>query len=168
MDHTIQTPASKDKTPFNFSSLMSTTNIHIAVEVIIGCIFFVYFNRKINNQKSMYDARIEALETQLKEVEEILKMLLQQKDIPPPPRSKREPRPQAQPQAQPQAPANLAMNFFQEFMQSSVIEPPERATNLPSIVEINEPVDVKPDEVPISRDQLDRELSEELGELVPK
>lgn len=69
---------------------------------------------------------------------------------------------------------NIAMDFFQEFMAGPAVEQinlqsnprprPKINNDLSSIVEVDE----EEDDEPVSREQLDKELSQELGELESK
>lgn len=167
--------AGKETTPkaaFAISSYFTPTTIHIAAEVIIACAFFVYFQKKINKQKAEYDQRIEALETRMEElVSGSQKQFIAPKPQVQPQPPSQAPKPQSQapkPQVQPPPQANIAMSFFQDFMKGSgagSLFDGQKPPPLSTIEEVVEDSDGGDDVKPISSEQLDKELSEELGEL---
>ena len=168
MDETKETKETKSS--FNVSKYMTSTTIHIAIEVILACVIFAYLNRKINNQKTEYENRITSLEEQVKDLATIVSELSTPENYQPPV-SKKAPSPTAA--AAPMMP-NIAMDFFQEFMAGPAVEQinlqsnprprPKINNDLSSIVEVEE----EEDDEPVSREQLDKELSQELGELESK
>ena len=167
MDETKETKETKSS--FNVSKYMTSTTIHIAIEVILACVIFAYLNRKINNQKTEYEKRITSLEEQVKNLATIVAELSTPENYKPPV-SKKAPSPMAA--AAPMMP-NIAMDFFQEFMAGPAVEQinlqskprPKINNDLSSIVEVEEEEE---DDEPVSREQLDKELSQELGELESK
>ena len=163
----------KNTPKFNLSSYLTPTTIHIAVEVILACIFFVYFNRKINNQKTEYETRIATLESEVKKMNELLTSLLTNGEEHQQVKSTKLKETVIAPKefSKPIVaevfvqPPNMAMNFFQEFMQGSGVDQllnPQttKPEQLSSITELEE-------EEPVSREQLDKELTEELNDLNP-
>lgn len=166
MDETKETKETKSL--FNVSKYMTSTTIHIAIEVILACVIFAYLNRKINNQKTEYEKRITSLEEQVKALATIVEELSTPEYFKPPV-SKKAPSPMAA--AAPMMP-NIAMDFFQEFMAGPAVDQinpqskirPKINNDLSSIVEVED----EEEEEPVSREQLDKELSQELGELERK
>lgn len=82
MDETKETKETKSS--FNVSKYMTSTTIHIAIEVILACVIFAYLNRKINNQKTEYEKRITSLEEQVKNLATIVSELSTPENYQPP------------------------------------------------------------------------------------
>jgi hypothetical protein len=164
--------------PFTIYRYLTSTTIHIAIEVIIACAFFAYFQRKMNKQREQYDARILVIENQVKSligiVDELVGAGMQKQFTAPEP--KRAPEPKITPEVRhvpepKREPPTMGMNFLQDFMKGSLgamFDAPK-----PPLSTIEEVIDESDGEdetakKPISREQLDKELSEELGELAVK
>ena len=164
------------KPAFNISSYFTSTTIHIAIEVVIACALFAYFNRKINKQRDEYEQRIAALETNFTELSATFNELISvgvekkfggtQTHSSPPVSKTPEPKPKTSPPSTPSMPINFFKDLIAGSMGCSVLD----AIKQPQMSTIEE-VDDESDEVdevakkPVSREQLDKELSEELGEL---
>ena len=163
------------KPAFNISSYFTSTTIHIAIEVVIACAFFAYFHRKINKQRDQYEARIAALETNFNalasSVNDLISVGVEKKfdgtqtpvlKIPAPETKQTK-----------TSPPSMPLNFFQDLIAGSMgcsmldaIKQPQMST-IEEVAdesdEVDEPIEVA--KKPVSREQLDKELSEELGEL---
>jgi len=173
--------------PFTIYSYLTSTTIHIAIEVIIACAFFAYFQRKMNKQRDDYDARIIVIENQVKSligiVDDLVGAGVNKQFVAPEvrraPESKIAPEVRRAPESKiapevrresPQQPA-MAMNFLQDFMKGSIgsmfDSPKPPLSMIEEVIEESEEEE-EPAKQVISREQLDKELSEELGELVVK
>lgn len=179
---------------FNLSKYINTTTIHIAVEVIFATIFFVYFNRKISTVSKRIDSmdsnvlikRITELEevvkTQNQKITEIIGYIKSQQDEPLPSKispkkyqpftpSQSQTQSQTQTQTSDDAPMNIfsvltggmgggidgggLMNMMSDMMAVS-------SGSFEKMGKIEEIVDEPPQ---ISKEQLDKELKDELSEL---
>ena len=161
--------------PFTIYRYLTSTTIHIAIEVIIACAFFAYFQRKMNKQRDDYDARIIVIENQVKSligiVDDLVGAGVKKQFVAP--EVRRAPESKIAPEVRresPQQPA-MSMNFLQDLMKGSIgsmfDSPKPPLSMIEEVIEESEEEE-EPAKQAISREQLDKELSEELGELVVK
>ena len=175
MDQNTNTAAVKKSSPVDIYSYLTARTIHVAIEVIVACVLFAYFQRKMNKQRDHYEARIAEVEKQVKTLAGIVDELAGariQKQVAAPEHkrdSKRaDPVTIVEDGGARESRPPMAMNFLQEFMKGSMGAMFEPSKPLSSIEEVIDESEGESEVKPISREQLDSELAEELGELKDK